>query len=378
MSVTGDIAKKFGNGPDLRPEERARELTIAQLKLGLRQRIAATRGSVGVIAQHLQIRENTVSRWGSPKYNGMPTIWQILKIAELAGHSPAWLAWGDGPQYAHDAAAAFTLGETFEKHPGARELIEKFPKLTADDKSAVIRFALSLPNAPAAAAAGQEKLEINYDRRSIAMTPAIAHPRAVADRLRENEIEYGAPEAKPELVDRHDEIKEYTVERSERQGLQPIPKWLNLAAGPGCDLELCDEFLYFRELDDWKHVHSAEVRGESMVKTLLPGEVILMREFASGRFELPQIESKAEKTTLKDWMRESQIFHDDICVLSINGDAPTVKRIKYDTRRGALNWKMQIVADNPPAWGDTFQVATGDSVVFYAKLIGRKKGDVVF
>ena len=52
------------------------------------------------------------------------------------------------------------------------------------------------------------------------------------------------------------------------------------------------------------------------------------------------------------------------------GEGPTLKRVQYDLSRGESKWKMQIVADNPSAWRQAFQIDRGDEPVFYAKLLG--------
>ena len=182
---------------------------------------------------------------------------------------------------------------------------------------------------------------------------------------------YTKPEARHKVINRRDELERYTLEQADAENVVPIPKWLNLACGEGADLELCEDFLYVRKLPDWKHVHSAVLRGDSMQETLRPGDIILMREHP---FELQPIQDKEEKTPLPKWEAQSGIKHDDICVLTINGGPHTLKRVVYDTRHGRNRWKMLICAENPPAWGRDFPVETGDHIIFYAKLIGIGDG----
>lgn len=180
------------------------------------------------------------------------------------------------------------------------------------------------------------------------------------------------PEAAPVLANRRADIPAYRAARKGGKG-QAVPQWLNLAAGGGVDLELAPELIHIETNE--KNIHAAVIRkdGDSMRNTLLPGDVVLLKEIHGGRFPLPQIEDATEKIPLAKWKTDSGIRDGDIVVVSINDNAPTIKRVVYDTERGERDWKLQIVADNPPAWrgGKTFQVAVGDSVVFHAKLIGR-------
>lgn len=173
-------------------------------------------------------------------------------------------------------------------------------------------------------------------------------------------------------VNRRDEVDVFTISK-EGKG-RAFPKWLNLAAGLGKDLELCPDFIYVDDPRLPKKVHSAVINGSSMIETLHEGDVVLLEEIPpDGRLPLPQIESKTDKTTLSQWRSKSTVQNDDICVVSIGDEYPTIKRVKYDVSRGELRWKLQIVADNPAEWRDglVFQAEVGDSVVFHAKLIGR-------
>jgi len=198
----------------------------------------------------------------------------------------------------------------------------------------------------------------------------IAPKTLAAITVREPEEKYGVKPVGPrQPVNLRHQLKVFHRTTPDDPKRIPVPKWLNMAAGDGSDLELCEDYIYFRELPDWKGVHSAVVRGDSMLETLEPGDVIVMKEFDGGTWELPQIESPDEKSPLVEFKRRTKLGDNDICVLSINDDPPTLKRVVFDTSRGT-DWKLQIIADNPPAWRTTFQVALGDKVVFHAKMLG--------
>ena len=86
MGMTKRIAEKLlGSG-----EHKVVSPTIAEIKAGLRERLKnRSAGGLRVLAEACGVTENTVSRWGSLAYAGLPNVWQILKISALAGWSPA-------------------------------------------------------------------------------------------------------------------------------------------------------------------------------------------------------------------------------------------------------------------------------------------------
>jgi len=240
--------------------------------------------------------------------------------------------------------AMIALGEAgipAEQLPSLRSIIESIPKRPV-----------------------QTSAELVVDR------DVIAPKTLTAITVREPQEKYGVKPVGPrQPVNLRHQLKVFHRTTPDDPKAIPVPKWLHMAAGDGSDLELCEDYIYFRELPDWKGVHSAVVRGDSMLETLEPGDVIVMQEFDGGKWELPQIESPDEKSPLVEFKRRTKLGDNDICVLSINDDPPTLKRVVFDTSRGT-DWKLQIIADNPPAWRTTFQVALGDKVVFHAKMLG--------
>src|SRR6185312_14299402 len=148
-----------------------------------------------------------------------------------------------------------------------------------------------------------------------------------------------------------------------------VLKWLDLAAGQGFDLSLCEDLVYFDKRDNFKGMQTAKVRGDSMVETLFDGDIIVLKSLPAPA-TLPKISSATDKSSLATWQAKNDIREGNICVLSINEEAPTLKRVHFDLRRGPSKWKLQVVADNPGAW-DVFQADSDDTVVFYAKMVAR-------
>lgn len=172
------------------------------------------------------------------------------------------------------------------------------------------------------------------------------------------------PERRPRYTNRRDELPVYHISESGKGG--KVPKWLNLAAGDGSDLELSDEFLYFEEIKAHAGLHAAVIRGESMCDTLVPGDVVVLEEMPGGVWELPPLDGDVKNSYL---VAKSKVAHDDICVLSINDDAPTIKRVGYDVSRGLNDWQMLILAENPSVW-PARAVTKRDHVKFHAKMLG--------
>ncbi|MBE7466711.1 MAG: helix-turn-helix domain-containing protein [Planctomycetes bacterium] len=184
-------------------------------------------------------------------------------------------------------------------------------------------------------------------------------------------MEIVKPQYDPVVSDRRDEIPVYAIERTGGRVSGAIPRWYDIACGNGSELERCEDCMYFRELPDWRGRHSMRVRGESMMNTLIPGDFVIVNEILGpDGLLLSAIESQDEGMSLMRF--ERFVRHDDICVLSINDDAPTLKRVRIRKGSGSANWWLYIDADNRGAWPG-FNVTSKDSVRFYATLIGRAK-----
>ena len=162
-------------------------------------------------------------------------------------------------------------------------------------------------------------------------------------------------------INRREELARYTIAD---QGTA-IKGYSGLAAGPGRELEQCTELMYVREISGSRGFSYARVAGESMMDTILRGDRILLKEWAGG-IELPP-RGNNPKNDLN--ILRNEVPHESICIVQINDDYPTLKRVMYDTRAGVADWRLLIAADNPDEWV-TYAVKKQDSVKFWAKVMG--------
>ena len=270
---------------------------------------------------------DTVLNW-TKKYGGLPSIFDVKLIADAAGMTPEFLAFG---------AAAST--------PREQRLLEAYRQIEGEpDLSAAI---LNLP----------------YPHKTRVAAAAKLTKRDVGP----------LPEKNPVPIDRRGELKVFEVSLEKRGN--PLPTWVKLAAGPGRELEISEDYIHVRELPDWKRHHSLVVAGESMKNTLAPGDIVIMERLENvamvpfpKRTNLVDMEIKP----LSAWHRV--IPDESICVLSINKEEPTLKRIQYVGNDA--QWFLKIVADNPAEWeypkGKT--VMPEDEVDFYGILRGVGNG----
>lgn len=172
------------------------------------------------------------------------------------------------------------------------------------------------------------------------------------------------PERNPKRIDRRDELAVYRIKKKDEG--HAVPKWLNLACGNGCDLERSPDFIYFELPGSSKGLHSAVIRGDSMADTLLPGDVVILEEFAGGPIELGPL-GDDPKNSYKQL--HSRVPDESICVVQINEEPPTLKRMIYDFSRGMMDWMLLITAENALVWRPR-PIGGQDTVRFWAKLIG--------
>lgn len=334
-----------------------------------RFKAARRHGDRAKIAEAVGLSPNNVSRWGT-EVDGhwrVPSVYEAFRAAEVLGVSPAWLAFGLEPREAGLLRAAQELGVKLEKDPALRKMLGDFEALDAEHRETVLRMAEQL----------RATLPVGTQIRRDAATGAKlydpppgppAQTKDGASRASEPlPPGFGPVEARPRRANRRNELATYHITRrpGKAQGLK-IPRWLDLAAGPGCELQRCSDYLYFRELPDWKTVHSATIRGDSMMDTLRPGDVVVLKAFDPPP-TLEILEDGAFKAPLN--LVRAEVPHDSIAVLSLNDDAPTLKRVRYQQSRDG-DWILQIVADNPDTEGFPYAVRRRDTVVFYAILKG--------
>lgn len=167
---------------------------------------------------------------------------------------------------------------------------------------------------------------------------------------------------------RRDELPVYHIERIEARGRGGVPSWLNLAAGPGGPLELTENMLYFRELPERNGWHSAIIRGDSMAPTILPGDVVLLETILDGKgLVLGALNPGDPKSDFHSFRRS--IHLDDIYVLQLNDDDPTLKRVRADSRL-AGDWHLTLIADNLDFPGYPRVTGRSDTITFFARVIG--------
>lgn len=184
---------------------------------------------------------------------------------------------------------------------------------------------------------------------------------------------YPLPQRIIKPVNRRSEIPVFKIVSRKKQNVTALPKWLDLAIGEGEDLQRCEDLVYFEGIDDFKGLHTATIRGDSMWETLHPGDLVVLKPLPAGAV-LKKLDDPRERTPMDVWRAKFDIREGDIVVVSIRDRAPTLKRVHYDTSRGERQWKLQIVADNPASgWNGNgvFQIDDEDWVVFHAKMIGR-------
>lgn len=180
----------------------------------------------------------------------------------------------------------------------------------------------------------------------------------------------GVPEVRTLPFSTRDSLPKFQLSTAKKVDFKPVKMFRDLAAGYGVgeNFEIKED-AYVKGLPG-KGFTVAQVRGDSMVATLMDGDFVLLKDFPQA-LELPRIEHDLEKVSLEKWRGETGIDDMDIVVVAIDSrEGPTIKRVKYDTRHGTERWKMLIAADNPVAWQDPWIVAVGDKITFYGKLVG--------
>jgi len=270
------------------------------------------------ISREVDIAPDTFYSWQNPG-KGLPDIYESLLIAASMGVSPSWLSFGDDsiPMTAHE-----------------QQMLEVLRELKGEK--------LQLAETMLAAMAGKLVLRLK-----------------------------GPPEMAINLPSTRDSLKRYKLSLAQRVDFSPVRHIEDLAAGYGNDSSFVPlENAYVSGVPK-KGFTVARVRGDSMLRTLVNNDYVLLKDFPPEGYRLPRIERQEEKTPLEVWKRETGLQDGEIVVVDLQiGEGPTLKRVQYDLSRGESKWKMQIVADNPSAWRQAFQIDRGDEPVFYAKLLG--------
>jgi hypothetical protein len=298
-------------------------------------RLVESHGDVGLVARAAEADPATIWSWRQPG-EGLPDLFQGVLVARAKKVSPAWLAFGLGPREPLNAEAGFQLAAEIEKHPGLREVIHSYCRGTEEDRAA-IRWAAS-------------KVSSRVDLGLLSLGRILP------------------VENRPLPAGRRDELAVFTISRRQRKGVGS-PHWMNLAAGPGGPLERCKDYYHFKELPEGENIHSAVIRGESMQDTLHPGDVVVLRVVGESPIKLPPLNSGVEKNPLT--RLKVDVPDDTLWVLQINGEDPTIKRVRYYA--AGSDWHLMIHADNPLEPGYPRVVTRQDEITFWARVIGIAK-----
>ncbi len=306
------------------------------------------------------------SSWGA-KVKGhwrFPDIKQCMDAADVLAVAPAWLAFNLGPAGPVTAQAGFDLGQQLAQFPGLRGLIAYYMTLSADERQAMLTL-LRIPAEPEQTS-GTPAEQAPASSKNADDTPAVDRIlKAGYGRMRVNILPIVD---RPKAQNHRDELAVWKIQKRSSRAPVKLPKWYGLACGGGRELQKCPDYIYFRELPDWKNHHSAVVRGDSMRETLLPQDIVILRMLNNSEgVALEPLDSD----DLKGPMQRLQAYVPPraICVVRINDEEPTLKRVLYHAGQTSKDWKLTIVADNPAEW-EPRPIGLKDHVVFYARVIG--------
>ncbi len=335
-----------------------------------RKKIAMEHGDRERVAKAAGVSKVAVSRWGTTLKGALklPTIGECAAVADELDVSAAWLAFGQGPQSSTAAVYGASIAKKLSEDERLATIIAAYD--TTDDKGKEVLLSNAkfvAPKIPAGATISTDhgKKFFGAPETKVSEEPA-AYPNF--------KVVSGPPihETTPQATG--PDVPVYKLSFEPRDGFKVTRHIEDLAAGygvPDGSFESLGD-AYVQGKDMKSHGFTvAKVRGDSMLSYLEDGEHILLKDFPTEK-RLPRINKKSQKMSLAAWQRETQIYDNDVVVVDLGtGDGPTLKRVHYDTTRGTEKWKMQIVANNPPAWREAFQIETGDEPVFYAKLMAR-------
>lgn len=125
-----------------------------------------------------------------------PIISEVSLLAASRNDSPAWLAWGLGPQSMDDAKLAFAFGHKLATIPGLTELIDAYVGASAINRETLLRVARTIKTGTAysepvittpAKAARQVSLALQPTQRQAAKDMARELNRKLRSTLAESE-----------------------------------------------------------------------------------------------------------------------------------------------------------------------------------------------
>lgn len=283
------------------------------------------------------IAKNTLYSWATPG-RGLPDIYEASLIAAASDAAVCWLAFNSGARDPEIAKSAANVSAALERSPGLRELLGAYMRATDAQRSALEAVAKTIPEAQQP----QLPTAVAVKRKVIGVRPA---------------------EKRTKKVDRRWELARYHLSQ-DGAGIK-ITGYTGLAAGPGRELEKCNDLLYVREAIPHRNVSYARVAGDSMVESILRGDRILLKEHPTPVVLPPRGDDPKNNLSIL----KTEVPHESIWVLQINEENPTLKRVLYDTRAGAQDWRLMIVADNQDEWMP-YAVTRNDKITFWAQFMG--------
>ncbi len=132
------------------------ERIFSRFAAGIYDRMRKAPRNLTAIAEASEIDYNTLQLYGAVRKvknkatgkieetRSTPSVWSIYVAARAADVSPAWLAFGMGPQDPVAAQLAMALGNDFEKSPGLDAVTKAYVRGEDADRQALLTFALHI------------------------------------------------------------------------------------------------------------------------------------------------------------------------------------------------------------------------------------------
>ncbi len=286
-------------------------------------------------AELIGVTAGAVSRWTKPGDN-LPDLDKLSRLADAFGVDLAWLAFGDESTPMN------------ERERVVVELLRNFDTRAKEGFATMLDSFKPQP-ATAAALAATQGLPADVTVGEAASLEPVIIP--VEKKLRQ--------------INRRAELANFTLV-PQGPAKQRVHGYHGLAAGPGRELERCEDIFYVREMSSCRGYAYARVRGDSMLQTIRPHDAIILQEF-----DPPHKLDAIGKTDARNPINilRSEVPNDTIWIVQIEDDAPTLKRVRYVTRSRPDDWTLMIEADNRDVW-EAYPVPATQTVRFWARLKG--------
>lgn len=331
------------------------------------------------VAAEVGTSQTTFSRWESAEVQG--GCREVTQAGLLLGLSPDQL-------FLKDAASAIRDPLTPEEDKALSQLMVELYLLReackGADESAIQVFADHLARLNTVLRQGTalpfgttirkpEPGVKTYDAPAAADDPT---PPARASTAGDEAAPYGAKtkivpiEHRPKKTNLRERLTIFTAHREPKPNAVRIEGWKGLAAGQGRDIERADDPLYIEGIRKASMKYFV-IRGDSMEDSFLDNEIVLVKDLGPQGLTLPSLSKTASKTPL-DAVRR-QVPDDAVCILSINEEELTVKRVRYAAPTSKADWTLMLLADNPAHRDYPRPTSREDTVTFWAVVEGLAK-----